>query len=542
MGYEPDPHRRILVICAVIGGVLALVPFLLSLTKPALEIPAGVFSDSFGLTKTKTSRSFAAVFLNVIRLLMLVVLYRAVRRRWLATPDAPVTRALVVMAAALATLSAFHLMVAAVQFAQPEYQVSEMVTANMNAGLSALLLACLILGGDRLHPSRAADGERLRRRDRNSQLWIALACGLPPIALLIKMIHARAESGADLVSAALLSLPTTAIAFWAVHRMQRHRRMPFRILIAGFGWGAAVAVGYGMALPVLYNSLSDQLLGFTRFVAIIDGVKAPVFEELAKGVGVLLIAVVARRWVSDVVSGLVVGASVGLGFNFLESVLYMSAPGTGGAVYQHWLRQVVGIMVMHVAFSALVGAAIGAARQVRNPRTRLAVIGCGLLTAICGHYLYNSLISLLPLMFRVSEPVFAMVVLPLLALLLLGPFLVMYLVLLRRGLRYQSAALTVELRHEANSGHAAVTTAELPVLLNPARRFRAGVDAFRYGGPRAYRRLSRLYQAQLDLGICHWHQARQDPDRADVDLAPLRRHIQDLKTGHEIRTGRGRHA
>ncbi|RSN22040.1 hypothetical protein DMC63_10105 [Streptomyces sp. WAC 05977] len=539
VGYEPDPHRRILVICAVIGGVLTLVPFLLFLTKPALEIQAGAFSESFGAAASTRSRSLAAVFLNVIRLLMLIVLYRAVRHRWLATPDAPVTRALVVMAAALATLSAFHLLVAAVQLAQPEYQVSEMVAANMNAGLSALLLACLILGGDRLHPSRAADSERPRRRDRNSQLWIALACALPPIALLIKMIHARAESGADLVSAALLSLPTTAIALWAVHRMQRHRRMPFRLLIAGFGWGAAVAVGYGLALPVLYSSLSDQLLGFTRFVAIIDGVKVPVFEELAKGVGVLLIAVVARQWVTDLVSGLVVGASVGLGFNFLESVLYMSAPGTGGAVYQHWLRQVVGIMLMHVAFSALVGAAIGAARQMRNPRTRLAVIGCGLLTAICGHYLYNSLISLLPLMFRVSEPVFAMVVLPLMVL-LLSPLLVMYLVLLRRGLRYQSAALAIELRHEANSGHDAVTVSELPVLLDPARRFRTLVDAFLRGGPLAYRRLSRLYQAQLDLGMCRWHQARQDPDRAEVDFPELRRRIHDLKAGHEIRTGRDR--
>jgi hypothetical protein len=197
-------------------------------------------------------------------------------------------------------------------------------------------------------------------------------------------------------------------------------------------------------------------------------------------------------------------------------------------------------MLMHVAFSALVGAGIGAARQVRNPRTRLAVIGCGLLTAICGHYLYNSLISLLPLMFRVSEPVFAMVVLPLLVLLLLGPFLLMYLLLLRRGLRYQSAALAVELRYEANSGHDAITFGELPVLLNPSRRFRTRVDTFRHGGPRAYRQLSRLYQAQLDLGMCHWHQARQDPDRADVDLALRRRRVQDLKTGLEVRADRGR--
>ncbi|RSN56204.1 hypothetical protein DMH01_30880 [Amycolatopsis sp. WAC 04182] len=540
MGYESDPHRRTLVICAVIGGVLVLVPLVLFLAKPTMEMQAGV---SFGgLAKAPGARSFAAGFLFVIRLLMLFVLYRAVRRRRLATPGAPVTRVLVVMASLLAALSVLHLLVTAVQFVQPGYPMPEMAASNANAGLSGLLLACVILGGDRLHGTRVLGGDRLRRREQTSQALLAFACGLPALVALIKLMHAAVQSGADVVSAALLCVPTTAIALWVVHRMQRHRRIPVKILVAGFGWGAVMAAGLGLALPILYTYLSDQLLGYNRFVAIVDGFKAPISEELAKAVGVLLIAFAARRWVTDLVSGLVVGAAVGLGFHFLESMLYMAAPGTGGAVYQHWVRQVVGIMLMHVAFSALVGAAIGAARQVRNPRARRTMIGCGLLTAICGHYLYNSLISLLPLMFRVSEPVFAMVVLPLLVLLLLGPFLVMYLVLLRRGLRYQSAALTVELRHEANSGHTAVTAAELPVLLNPARRFRAGVDAFRCGGPRAYRRLSRLYRAQLDLGMCHWHQARRDPDRADVDLALLRRHIQDLKTGQEIRTGRVRHA
>ncbi|WP_406275882.1 PrsW family intramembrane metalloprotease [Nocardia sp. NBC_00881] len=540
LGYEPDPHRRTIATCAVIGGVLALVPLLLFLTKPTMEIPAGGFSGGFGVSGAEASRSFSVGFLFVFRLLMLFVLYRAVRRRWLAAPAAPVTRTLVVMASVLAALSVLHLLVAAVQFVQPEYRVPEMAAASMNAGTSAQLWACMILGGDRLLRARATDDERLRRRDRNSQLLLAFVCTLPSIAVLIKLIHGMVQSGADLVSAALLSLPTTAIALWTVHRMQRYRRMPLRILFAGFGWGAVVATGLGLALPLLYDSLSYQLLGHNRVVAIIDGFKAPVVEELVKAVGVLLIAVVARRWVTDLVSGLVVGAGLGLGFNFVESMFYMAAPSMGGALYQHWVRQVVGIMLMHVAFSALVGAAIGAARQVRNPRTRLAVIGCGLLTAICGHYLYNSLISLLPSMFRVSEPMFALVVLPLLVLLLLGMFLFMYLLLLRRGLRYQGAALAVELRHEANSGYDVVTAAELPVLLSPARRFRTRVDAFRRNGPRAYRRLSSLYQAQLDLGMCHWHQARQDPDRADVDLALLRRRVQDLKTGLEVRTGGGR--
>ena len=438
-----------------------------------MEVATDVDSDTSGGSESAARFTFARTFFQIM---LLIVLFRVVRRRWVVSPGAPVTRTLVVMASLLAALSGFQFLAVAAQVVTEEYRV--------------------------------------------------------PVVVAV-----AAMTGKDMLSTALLSLPTTAFALWVVQMTQRYRRLPLRILLVGFGWGAVVAVGLGTVLPLLYSSLTDPLLGSTRLAAIIDGFESPVFEELAKGVGVLLIAVAARRWVTDLVSGLVVGASVGLGFNFTESVFYMADPGMGGPMYQHWLRQVVGIMLSHVTYSALVGAGIGAARQMRDPRARFVVVGCGLLTAISAHYFFNRTISLLPRMFQVSEPVFAMVVLPLLVLLLVGVFFCMYMVLLRRGLRHQGIALSVELQREADSEHDAITADEVPVLLNPARRFRARVDTFRRDGPRACRQLSRLYQAQLDLGMCRWHQARQDPDQAEVDLAHLRRRIRFLRSRLELRTG-----
>ena len=534
-GYEPGPHLRFLRVCAVIGVALATGALLFSLTLPTAESAADVRSDASKAAESNARLTFARTFFQI---LLLIVLARVVRRRWAYSPGAPATRALVFMTSLLAALSVLQFLAVAVQVVTEEYRVPVVVTASTYASLGAVAWAFLVVGAFRVYRVFVTQDSRLRRWDRNSQLVLAALCALPPLAVLTVMGGVATLTGKDLLSTALLSLPTTAFALWAVQLMQRYRRMPFRILLSGFGWGALVGVGLGTMLPLLYSTLTDPLLGATRLVAIIEGFESPVFEELAKGVGVLFIAVVARRWVTDVVSGLVVGASVGLGFNFTESVFYMATPGMGGAMYQHWLRQVVGIMMSHVAFSALLGAGIGAARQMRDPRARFVAVGCGLLTAISAHYFYNSLISVLPRMLRVSEPVFAMVVLPLLVLLLAGVFFCMYMVLLRRGLRHQSDALADELRHEADSGHDAITAAEVHVLLNPARRFRARVDAFRRDGPPAYRQLSRLYQAQLDLGQCRWHQARQDPDQADVDLAQLRRRIRRIRLRLDLCTNR----
>src|SRR5262245_47792741 len=262
VGYEPDQHSRLVVACAVVGGVLALIPLLLFVTKPTMDVPAGVFSGGSGLSDAQAYQSVSSGFLFVLQILMLLVLCLAVRGRWLADPDAPVTRALAVMTSVLAVLVAFHVLVAVVQVLKPESRVPGLVATSMGAGLSALVLACLILGGDRLHRAREVEDDRRRRRDRHSQLLLILVCALPPIVVLVKLVYGMARTGADLVFTALISLPTTAIALWAVHRMQRHRRMPARILLAGFGWGAVVATGLGLALPLLYTTLSDQLLGY----------------------------------------------------------------------------------------------------------------------------------------------------------------------------------------------------------------------------------------------------------------------------------------
>src|SRR4029077_17877618 len=83
---------------------------------------------------------------------------------------------------------------------------------------------------------------------------------------------------------------------------------------------------------------------------------AGILEELAKGSAVLLLFLVMRNEFDDVVDGIVYGAAVGLGFNFMESISYMTnlyaifqPENAGGfaAGAQWYFRQVLGLFFGH---------------------------------------------------------------------------------------------------------------------------------------------------------------------------------------------------
>jgi protease PrsW len=378
----------------------------------------------------------------------------------------------------------------------------------------------------------------------------------------------------------LACLPSTAFAAWGLYQMQRYRRMPVRIPAFAFGWGALIAAGFGGAMNLLYLAdtlavvlvprmkqvltatvqnprVAEDLIGWlagrgplppaarslVTAVQLIQAglaLDAGVFEELAKGAGIAVLFLLCRRWFDGPVSGIVIGAMVGLGFNLAESIDYMSA---GDALSQYWARQSVGLMGSHVAFTALTGAGFGIAGQLADRRTRRLVIGCGLAAAIGAHFMNDACLSALGRAeqgwFAPGPATYALVIQPLTLLVLQGPFVAMYLLLLRRGRRDQAAGLARELAVEARAGSGAITPAEIPILLDPGRRFRLRVLACRRrGGIGAYRYLARLQAAQLDLVTERWHRSGQSANPCDPGEAELRARVLRLKRHPAMTDGR----
>lgn len=162
------------------------------------------------------------------------------------------------------------------------------------------------------------------------------------------------------------------------------------------------------------------------------------------------------------------------------------------------------------------------------------MIGSGFVIAMSAHFASNPVLShygkILKARWDIGDTVDTLVMLPLAILLLQGPFIAMYVFLIRRGAREESSALTLELAREARSSYGAVTVPELYVLLNPRKRLRAKVHAWRSGGGvAAYRLLDRLYQAQYALGMQRWHRSRDELDRFAPPDEALRARVMQLK-------------
>ncbi len=323
----------------------------------------------------------------------------------------------------------------------------------------------------------------------------------------------------------LSCLPTTAAAVWAIRRTQRLRRLPGGVLPTAFAGGLLVATGFGGSMNALNidyapaflvwskvqgmlahpdlarlrdGSFQRELLAAKQLTGTLLAVDAGVFEELGKGLVIGAIYLATRQRWHGVASGIVVGATVGLGFNLLESVEYM----TGDGAFQFWIRQAVGLFGAHTAFSALVGAGFGIAGRLADPRRRRLVIGLGFGMAICGHFANDSILTVVAGRLTVGDPTLsALVVQPLAVIALQLPFVLMYVLLLRKGMRDQSTAMAAGLTAAAADGSGAVIGAEVPILLDARRRFGLRLATFAQRGLPAYRWLTELHDRQLELGV-----------------------------------------
>jgi RsiW-degrading membrane proteinase PrsW (M82 family) len=120
---------------------------------------------------------------------------------------------------------------------------------------------------------------------------------------------------------------------------------------------------------------------------------APIVEELAKWIGLLLIVWILRDEFDGVRDGFIYGALIGVGFNWFEAPLYVMQGYAehGVAPYQRELGLRHGILGLggHALFTGIAGMFLGFAVQMRRRWVRWTVPVVGLLIAILGHLINN---------------------------------------------------------------------------------------------------------------------------------------------------------
>ncbi|MFP5253039.1 MAG: PrsW family intramembrane metalloprotease, partial [Actinomycetes bacterium] len=125
---------------------------------------------------------------------------------------------------------------------------------------------------------------------------------------------------------------------------------------------------------------------------------APITEEAAKGLFVLLLLWWRRHEVAGVLDGLVYAGLVGVGFAFTENILYLGAAymgtedmGPGG------LGSALGVFVMrgifspfaHPLFTAFIGLGVGYAAVRHTPAARVVAPLAGYVLAVATHAAWN---------------------------------------------------------------------------------------------------------------------------------------------------------
>ena len=288
-----------------------------------------------------------------------------------------------------------------------------------------------------------------------------------------------------------------------IYLLDLYEREPIPLLAAAFVWGAVAATTLSAIGNAGWGIVVARLGGpefASRWSAALT---APFVEETLKGVGVVLIVLIARDEVDDVMDGFVYGALCGLGFAVVEDVFYFIAVFGGdveGVLQGFFVRVIASGLYSHVLYTGLVGMAIGIVTTRRDDRPlrdrlRLAALLAG--AAVFGHFLLNSPI----LDFFPPHPWdgFEWVLIPVATAVKGVPFLLFVVLAIRlahsRERRWLREMLAAEL------GEGAVTPQELAILESPRRRFRARRQLRRRAGKRAVDLLRRLQREQVNLAM-----------------------------------------
>jgi RsiW-degrading membrane proteinase PrsW (M82 family) len=318
---------------------------------------------------------------------------------------------------------------------------------------------------------------------------------------------------------AIVLFAVYAIPFWLfIGSMDFLEREPRPLVAAAFAWGAAVApivsIPGNRALHDLLAKLVSPQFAATWGPAI----AGPTIEELLKGLGVIVLVLIAQAQINSVLDGMVYGALVGLGFQVVEDIIYavnaVAVAGQGDEVgpviSTVLLRGFLAGLWSHTIFSALAGGGIAyfLVHREQSVTSRLAGAAVGFGGAWLLHFLWNS-----PLL---ADGIGGGAGGILLGLLIKGiPALVLVLSLAWLARDREARFYLAELGAVADPQIA--TTGEVRTLAHPRLRMRARHRGKKVAGGKGERAVRALQRAQCRYAV-ELSRARAQADGRGSDL------------------------
>jgi len=358
-------------------------------------------------------------------------------------------------------------------------------------------------------------------------LYVAVVALTGVVAIGEQNLFRQMSPGGWALSWGLVILYATPVAV-LIYLLDLYEREPIPLLIAAFVWGAVAATTLAAIGNAGWGIVIARVAGpefASRWTAALT---APFVEEILKGIGVVLIVLIARDEVDDVMDGFVYGALCGLGFTVIEDVFYFIAVfggDVGGVLRGFFVRVIASGLYSHVLYTGLVGMAIALVttrRDARPLRGRLRLAGLLAGAAVFGHFLWDSPI----LEFFPAQPWEGVdwLLIPVATAVKGVPLLLFVVLAIRlahaRERRWLHETLVSELGEEA------VTPHELAILESRRLRLQTRRELRRRAGERAADLLKRLQREQVNLAMIRSRVASED-DPALLEQRALCRSLRD---------------
>jgi protease PrsW len=318
-------------------------------------------------------------------------------------------------------------------------------------------------------------------------------------AVMSTVIGMSGRPGLLLLATVLAALPVGPLVgcyLWL------DRYEPRTLLVAGLLWGGVVATAGALVLQAAggyVGGLSpDSLLRWG----------APLTEEATKGAFLVLLLWLRRDELDGILDGIVYAGMVGIGFAFVENILYLMAAYTGGdglgpggpeALTATFALRGLASPFAHPLFTTFIGIGVGLAVNSRGGLLRWPAPLVGYVVAVAAHAMWNgstvggveSFVS-----------VYVVVMVPIFVMLLVGAIW---------SRIWEGKILAAALADAARRGLLPVT--DIPWLVDLGARHRARRWARQTAGREAEQAMRYYQQAAVELGFLHHRFLRGSPPR-----------------------------
>jgi RsiW-degrading membrane proteinase PrsW (M82 family) len=300
-----------------------------------------------------------------------------------------------------------------------------------------------------------------------------------------------------------------------IRAIDLYEREPLPYVVAVFLWGFAVATTIAVFFNTLAKTTFASLVSEREANALTAIFVAPVVEESAKGLALLIIFVIAflaallRRGLIEfagIMDGIVYGSAVGFGFALYEDISYGMQFGAETFI----ARRILGSFG-HAAFTSSTGIGFGLIPFANSTRMKIVSPLLGLLVAIFLHSTFNFLATTL-------GPV---------AYLFMFIVVLVYLVLIIVWLNFERRSIKDELREEVKMG--IISPEEYAILPTVFRRRSYYLQLVLKGQLREWSTARRVHSTAVDLAFAKSLARRKTTPTRVERVRALRQKILDLK-------------